>query len=516
GSSPRVRGAGPLRRVREPSDGVIPAGAGSSQACPAPSPCWGVIPAGAGSSGRQRFGRRAAGGHPRGCGEQPIRPRTSKGVMGSSPRVRGAAWASATEGVPTRGHPRGCGEQFSLTSANVFGCGSSPRVRGADTGPGLRHATAGVIPAGAGSSRRCGPGDTSGWGHPRGCGEQDFDFGVSPALVGVIPAGAGSRCRTGLSDPAHRGHPRGCGEQRSRPQADERREGSSPRVRGAGPRRAGRRPHRGVIPAGAGSSCHWSRVRSAHGGHPRGCGEQLARRAAGRGRGGSSPRVRGADPALRGGLAALGVIPAGAGSSSFAAGFVVHGRGHPRGCGEQPGSYRRPAGSGGSSPRVRGAGTPAWCGGWRRGVIPAGAGSSSPVLLALLAEVGSSPRVRGAGWAQERRAVVRGVIPAGAGSSGGGGLMATPEKGSSPRVRGAVFSHCRAGLFGGVIPAGAGSSKSGGTVRRQRGHPRGCGEQPPPAWLPALCSGSSPRVRGAGLRPPGSGRGRGVIPAGAG
>ncbi|EDX22823.1 hypothetical protein SSAG_02614 [Streptomyces sp. Mg1] len=73
-----------------------------------------------------------------------------------------------------------------------------------------------------------------------------------------------------------------------------------------------------------------------------------------------------------------------------------------------------------------------------------------------------------------------------------------PPGGSSPRVRGAVLLPPGRPISVGVIPAGAGSRSC--CVRfaaRRRGHPRGCGEQADVSLAHFATWGSSPRVRGA-------------------
>src|SRR5690606_26466063 len=110
--------------------------------------------------------------HPRVCGEQHILRAAELPNVGSSPRVRGAAYAHtqkpnegriipACAGSSERGairydatedYPRVCGEQ--LTFLPLFGrhLGSSPRVRGAALRPGCPTASRRIIPACAGSS----------------------------------------------------------------------------------------------------------------------------------------------------------------------------------------------------------------------------------------------------------------------------------------------------------------------------------------------------------------------------
>ncbi|EDX22873.1 conserved hypothetical protein [Streptomyces sp. Mg1] len=227
-------------------------------------------------------------------GEQLLDLDADSACPGSSPRARGAgdpgvdldggdgvipACAGSRREPPSAdhcdgGHPRGCGEQWSRSTVTPSATGSSPRVRGAVESNRVRAGVAGVIPAGAGSSRIQPCSRRSGRGHPRGCGEQ----------CRLLPCGAG-------------------------------RWGSSPRVRGAVPLAALRGRPVGVIPAGAGSSVPPPRRARGAGGHPRGCGEQVGSSPIESLREGSSPRVRGAGFTRRDGCPPLGVIPAGAGSS---------------------------------------------------------------------------------------------------------------------------------------------------------------------------------------------------------
>ena len=194
----------------------------------------------------------------------------------------------------------------------------------------------------------------------RGLGSSPRVRGKEVALVplflggGIIPAGAGKRGTRG--DPAGPSwdHPRGCGDKRPRPRSWRPMRGSSPRVRGKGARGGRGRGRRGIIPAGAGKSMLLSCRPRAWRDHPRGCGEKVSPRGAGKRWGGSSPRVRG-----KGLPGALGrdvgrIIPAGAGKSL---GGAWRGRvawDHPRGCGEKVLSITLKSHSIGSSPRVRG------------------------------------------------------------------------------------------------------------------------------------------------------------------
>ena len=152
--------------------------------------------------------------------------------------------------------------------------------------------------------------------------------------------------------------------------------GSSPRVRGAGCYPGSTAAIRGIIPACAGSRSRLRQTAMTRRDHPRVCGEQTSALTPYWAYSGSSPRVRGAvtysvELELRN-----GIIPACAGSSRLTRRSRCSSRDHPRVCGEQAPSFARESTRSGSSPRVRGAD----CAGidevWRRGIIPACAGSS--------------------------------------------------------------------------------------------------------------------------------------------
>ncbi len=171
-------------------------------------------------------------------------------------------------------------------------------------------------------------------------------------------------------------HPRACGEQSTVLHVLELFKGSSPRVRGAAPNTSVARAARGIIPARAGSSCLTRCARPPRWDHPRACGEQGSPSALRRMSMGSSPRVRGAEPRDEDGRDDGGIIPARAGSSSCPAPVRAQTWDHPRACGEQSRDRRLHQGRGGSSPRVRGAVRFDGKKCDESGIIPARAGSS--------------------------------------------------------------------------------------------------------------------------------------------
>ena len=296
--------------------------------------------------------------------------------------------------------------------------GSSPQVRGAQRVAAPAAARLGLIPAGAGSTRprrrpwRCPR------AHPRRCGEHTLarvsanrPAGSSPQVRGaprpgqahprphgLIPAGAGSTISEALlpaglrgSSPQVRGarrthwwrccppaaHPRRCGEHWHTLSRGLQEAGSSPQVRGArsGARRCWSRG--GLIPAGAGSTTPCTIAKSMRQAHPRRCGEHEPPEASDAYRMGSSPQVRGAPFCGCVGVGGVGLIPAGAGSTTMNPGSSWKYQAHPRRCGEHAARTMTGGGVGWAHPRrcgehLRAVGRLPR----RAGLIPAGAGST--------------------------------------------------------------------------------------------------------------------------------------------
>ena len=134
GSSPLMRGKGPVPSVNGLIVGIIPAHAGKSQV--------------------RTYAPAAAEDHPRSCGEKC--PGTTIAVLfiGSSPLMRGKACFPAmcldscriipahagkrhgpVKGGPAaRDHPRSCGEKHAVRYHRWHGAGSSPLMRGKAAG----------------------------------------------------------------------------------------------------------------------------------------------------------------------------------------------------------------------------------------------------------------------------------------------------------------------------------------------------------------------------------------------
>ena len=291
---------------------------------------------------------------------------------------------------------------------------------------------------------------------------------------------------------------------------------------------------------------------------------------------GSSPRMRGAREALKRRARRSGIIPAYAGSTvpgrrarprrriiPAYAGSTWRGRlarrrtrDHPRVCGEHDQWGSLTEHRMGSSPRMRGALLARESPRVQAGIIPAYAGSTAArwrppttawdhprvcgehcaLLSQSLPVPGSSPRMRGALEPCRVAALRPGIIPAYAGSTRRRASGSAPRRdhprvcgehsrwaatrcarwGSSPRMRGAQVRPAPRGGAGGIIPAYAGSTSSRRCRRASRDHPRVCGEHPAAAYTLADLEGSSPRMRGAPAQRHEHRQQRGIIPAYAG
>ena len=314
------------------------------------------------------------------------------------------------------------------------------------------------------------------WAHPRACGENPSPMpdavrclgssprvrgkptGISTGILdrGLIPARAGKTAGAASPPTCTRAHPRACGENAG---------GCSPLPM----------PAR-LIPARAGKTWTSSVPGRSETAHPRACGENGAGADPDGVLDGSSPRVRGKLPRRRGAAAPHRLIPARAGKTSALTLVASLTRAHPRACGENIACPFWVVLSEGSSPRVRGKLR------WRfllvgfPGLIPARAGKTQ--------------RHRpppGHGRAHPRACGENGLAVGG--SSG--------ASGSSPRVRGKRLMVKSSVADSGLIPARAGKTRPPHQARRrQRAHPRACGENHEHARMNPFARGSSPRVRG--------------------
>ena len=220
-------------------------------------------------------------------------------------------WISPRQSRPV--HPRACGEQFGSSWMYFFTDGSSPRLRGTANSNPFTHLLIRFIPAPAGNSSmlRWPP-----WRravHPRACGEQcgvavgvTGKTGSSPRLRGTvlsikdhlpcnrfIPAPAGNSAASGIRACRPPVHPRACGEQRCFRDSRMSAAGSSPRLRGTVKSELEYNPRLRFIPAPAGNRHTWQFVSRPISVHPRACGEQAWASFSTVFDGGSSPRLRG-------------------------------------------------------------------------------------------------------------------------------------------------------------------------------------------------------------------------------
>ena len=236
--------------------------------------------------------------------------------------------------------------------------------------------------ANAGSSHECGEHFVCrvlflvfGGSSPRMRGAPYPHFPVRPSC-GIIPADAGSTSIDWWLWCPCQDHPRGCGEHHKLIQITARVHGSSPRMRGALPLGPWHCGPEGIIPADAGSTVSAGPNTASRKDHPRGCGEHFGNRYDRDIVKGSSPRMRGAQVAVKILVHDGGIIPADAGSTDSLATFRPDHKDHPRGCGEHYITLLLHYCCSGSSPRMRGARMHSLVLADSRGIIPADAGST--------------------------------------------------------------------------------------------------------------------------------------------
>ena len=219
-------------------------------------------------------------------------------------------WASA---LAKWAHPRRCGDHRLADASETFATGSSPQVRGPLSIRGIAWSWRRLIPAGAGTTRLLARLRIAGSAHPRRCGDHNMTRfvtfsagGSSPqvrgppffspcrvCLIGLIPAGAGTTRLKSLKATLNRAHPRRCGDHALQGISNDPTYGSSPQVRG--PRLAIRSylSSLGLIPAGAGTTTRPLSAGGRDGAHPRRCGDHVIGGSPSGSQYGSSPQVRG-------------------------------------------------------------------------------------------------------------------------------------------------------------------------------------------------------------------------------
>ncbi len=218
-----------------------------------------------------------------------------------------------------------------------------------------------------------------------------------------------------------------------------------------------KRLQHGIIPAHAGNSCGACVWAVGSKDHPRACGEQLITTAVEKQILGSSPRMRGTGTPPERGSKQYGIIPAHAGNSKALVLRFSQGRDHPRACGEQTSYHLYSVLFWGSSPRMRGTEDKIQGVHQPEGIIPAHAGNRWS-LVHTTSHARDHPRACG-----EQPIALR---------------LSTAGLGSSPRMRGTEDTKMLYWQGTGIIPAHAGNSRKGKAALWDcRDHPRACGEQ---------------------------------------
>ena len=237
------------------------------------------------------------------------------------------------------------------------------------------------------------------------------------AICRIIPAYAGSTPAPSCGAASRRDHPRIRGEHGAAQDARDGREGSSPHTRGA-------RVHvfddgicRGIIPAYAGSTKVRIKQFRVCGDHPRIRGEHVAWHLQESSQLGSSPHTRGALPRGRDPHFRRGIIPAYAGSTPSSPARSRKRKDHPRIRGEHFQTFMADIAERGSSPHTRGAPAGHSVAASDARIIPAYAGSTNSCPCGPSLRFGSSPHTRGALVAEDDSSLPGGIIPAYAGST---------------------------------------------------------------------------------------------------
>ena len=352
-------------------------------------------------------------------------------------------------------HPRSRGADVPLTVSRMPFLGSSPLARG-----GLRRAC---------GTRRSG--------------------GLIPARAGRT---GGGNCRHGLDG----AHPRSRGADPSGQELVDLVLGSSPLARG-GPKNVPQPPRgAGLIPARAGRTLRGSPGCSPTGAHPRSRGADVFPSGELHGHLGSSPLARGGPSPSVGNNLRVGLIPARAGRTVAASGYVREHGAHPRSRGADRLAELVMGERAGSSPLARGGPLCSprptrWT-----GLIPARAGRTGSPFGAVVAP-GAHPRSRGADHSRRSQPDLDG--------------------GSSPLARGGPVHGTVSQELLGLIPARAGRTRLRLSGHHSGGaHPRSRGADLIPASGGVTHTGSSPFARGGRLCLRPQQTGRGLIPARAG
>ena len=291
-------------------------------------------------------------------------------------------------------------------------------------------------------------------------------------------------------------HPRACGANEVLEPCVARKYGSSPRMRG----KLGKSINiiRGdrIIPAHAGQTPASASRRRPSPDHPRACGANHISIRKPKTGGGSSPRMRGKPHVVDDLDRGVRIIPAHAGQTQRCFKTSKHGSDHPRACGANSISRWVWVITFGSSPRMRGKLLGEFAHRIQRRIIPAHAGQTSR-RTRLLRLVSDHPRACGANTTTKpptRR-----------------------NNGSSPRMRGKLFDRNHITANTRIIPAHAGqTSVMESSSSPSADHPRACGANSWHCLHRPRPNGSSPRMRGKRIVENRVRKSRRIIPAHAG
>ena len=251
-------------------------------------------------------------------------------------------------------HPRSRGENARLGGPITSGPGSSPLTRGKRLVGTDRFFRSGLIPAHAGKTLIRTQRPNTAVAHPRSRGENapsstiwTMLAGSSPltrgklpgvlhliTIVRLIPAHAGKTTRRAPPDNHREAHPRSRGENAVVDTLIADRAGSSPLTRGKPTTLNLNGRSRRLIPAHAGKTSEASSSPSGWAAHPRSRGENWRLLGGSCWHSGSSPLTRGKRPGLEASHASIGLIPAHAGKTASLLLALAAVGAHPRSRGE--------------------------------------------------------------------------------------------------------------------------------------------------------------------------------------
>ena len=197
---------------------------------------------------------------------------------------------------------------------------------------------------------------------------------ITRLALGITPAHAGKSDGVTVVGPVYSDHPRACGEKPQLQSSMVTVTGSPPRMRGKVCRQPTDQNNFGITPAHAGKRSGRTFFRRPTRDHPRACGEKAHIVCANDKFEGSPPRMRGKAFQKFSLTMRLGITPAHAGKSRKPAHSAAGRKDHPRACGEKPRLWKTLTCTMGSPPRMRG--KVAMYAGLRRGerITPAHAG----------------------------------------------------------------------------------------------------------------------------------------------